>query len=63
MYNPRAILRLLPIIKVLADFIGNIVNVVFATSKVSVNRASTEGQQRVNRALTEHQLFWVLNLV
>ena len=56
LYNPRAILWLLPIIEVLATFIGNMVNVVVATPK-------NECQQSVNRALTEHQLFWVLNLV
>jgi len=55
MYNPRAILRLLPIIEVLADFIGNMVDVVCATTKMSINRASTERQQSVNRASTERQ--------
>jgi len=39
----------------MAAFIGNMVNVVFATTKMSVNRASTECQQSVNRASTERQ--------
>ena len=52
LYNPRAILRLLPIIEVLAGFRDNMVNAVVATPKnerqQSVNRASTERQQSVN---------------
>jgi len=56
LYNPGAMLQLMTSIKVLATFIGNIVNVVVATPK-------NERQQSVNRALTEDQLFWVLNHV
>jgi len=54
MYDPRAMLRHLPIIEVLAACIGNIVNVDVAAPEnerqQSVNRASTERQQSVNRA-------------
>jgi hypothetical protein len=53
------VLRHLPIIEVLAVFIGNIVCVHTATiqneRQQSVNRASTEHQQSVNRASTERQ--------
>jgi hypothetical protein len=48
-----------PVIEVLAAFIGNMVKVVVATPKnerqQSVNRASTERQQSVNRVSTERQ--------
>jgi hypothetical protein len=58
LYNPRAVLWHLPIIEVLAAFIGNIVSVDTATPQnerqQSVNRASTERQQSVSRASTEH---------
>jgi len=56
LYNPRAMLRLLPIIKVLAAFLGNMVNVIFTTPK-------NEHQQSVNRTTTEAQLSWLLHLV
>jgi len=59
LYNPRAVLRHLPIIEVLACFIGNIVCVDTATPQnehqQGINRASTERQHSVNRASTEHQ--------
>ena len=59
LYHSRAMLQLLLIIKVLASFIGNMVNVVVSIPKnecqQSVNRASTERQQSVNRASTERQ--------
>jgi len=59
LYNPRAVLRNLPIIGVLAAFIGNIVNVDVPAPEnerqQSVNRASTECQQSVNRASTQRQ--------
>jgi len=45
LYNPRALLRHLPIIEVLAVCIGNIRNVDVATPE-------NERQQRVNRAST-----------
>jgi len=52
--NPRAMLWLLPIIDIVAAFIGNTVYVAVATPnnerQQSVNRASTESQQSVNRA-------------
>jgi len=67
LYNPRAMLQLLPIIKVLAAFIGNNVNVDVASPEnqrqQSVNRVSTEHQQSINRASTEHQQSWVLHRV
>jgi hypothetical protein len=51
--------RPVPIIEVLAAFLGNMVKVVVATPtnerQQSVNRASTERQQSVNRASTECQ--------
>jgi len=59
LYNPRAVSWHLPIIEVLAAFIGNIVNVDVAAPEYegqqSVNRASTERQQSVNTASTECQ--------
>ena len=67
LYNPRAMLRLLPIFEVLAAFIGNIVNVDVASpeneSQQSLNRVSTERQQSFKRASTERQRFWVLHVV
>jgi len=57
LYNPRAVLRHLCIIDVLAAFICNIVCVDTVTPKndrqLSVNTASTEHQQSVNRASTQ----------
>jgi hypothetical protein len=60
--NPKAVLRHLSIIEVLAAFIGNIVCRYCYTTKwasterqQSVNRASTERQLSVNRASTERQ--------
>jgi len=51
--------RPVPVIEVLAAFIGNMVKVVVATPKnerqQSVNRASTERQQSINRVSTECQ--------
>jgi hypothetical protein len=65
--HPRAVLRLLSIIKVLVAFIGNIVNVNVTSPdnehQQSVNRPSTERQQSINKASTEHQQSWVLHLV
>jgi len=59
LYNSRAVLRHLPIIEVLAAFIGNIVCVNTATPQAehhqSVNRASIERQQSINTASTECQ--------
>ena len=45
LYDPRAMLRLLPIIDVLASCIGNMVNVNDATP-------TTKRQQSINRAST-----------
>jgi len=60
MYDPRAMLRLEPIIEVLVALIRNIVNDNVASPEnerqQSVNRASTEHQQCINRASTEGQL-------
>jgi hypothetical protein len=57
LYNPRAVLLHLPIIEVLAAFIGNIVCIDTATPQTqgqySVNRASTEHQQSINSASTQ----------
>ena len=65
--NPKAVLRHLSIIEVLAAFTGNIVWVDTATPpnerQQSVNRASTEYHHRVNRVSTECQRFWALHLV
>jgi hypothetical protein len=59
LYNTRAVLQLLPIIEVLASFVGTKVNVDVATHnnqyQQRVNTASTEGQQSVNRGSTERQ--------
>jgi len=67
LYNPWAMLRLLPIINILAAVGGNMVNVAVATPKnerqQSVNRAWTERQPSIKRASTEHQWFWVLHIV
>jgi len=67
MYNPRAMLQLLHIIKVSAAFVGNNVNVNVALPETerqqSVNTASTERQQSINRASTERQQSWVLHPV
>jgi len=56
---PKAVLRHLSIIEVLAAFTGIIVCVDTATPpnerQQSVNRASTEGQQSINTASTECQ--------
>jgi len=53
------VLQLLPIIKVLASFVGTTVNVDVSTRQKqrqqSINRALTERQQTVNRASTERQ--------
>jgi len=67
LYDPRAMLLVLPIIEVLAAFIGNTVYVDVASPdnehQRSVNTASTERQQSINRASTERQQSWVLHLV
>jgi len=59
LYNPRAVLRHLCIIDVLAAFIGNIVCVDIVAPQnerqQSVNSASKEHQQSVNRASTQCQ--------
>jgi len=55
-YNPRAVLRRLSVINVLAAFIGNMVNVNITTPdnqhQLSINTASTQRQQCVNRVST-----------
>jgi len=56
LYNPRVVLRHLPIIEVLAAYIGNIVN-------VDVAEPENERRQSVNRASTERQQSCVLHLV
>jgi len=53
LYNPRAVLLRLPIIKVLAAFRGNMVS-------VNVTTPQYECQQSINRASTECQQSWVL---
>jgi len=67
LYNPRAMLRLIPIMKVLAAFIGNTVYVDVASPEnerqQSVNTASTERQQSINRVSTERQQSWVLHRI
>jgi len=59
LYNPRAVLRHLSKIKVLAAFIGNIVIVDTVTPhnarQQSVNTASTERHQSINPVSTECQ--------
>jgi hypothetical protein len=59
LFNPRDVLWHLPIIEVLAAFIGNIVCVDTGTPQnehpQNVNRASTECQPSINTALTECQ--------
>jgi len=59
MYDPRAVLRYLSIIEVLAAFIGNIVFVNTVTPQnerqQSVNTASTERQQSINTVSTDCQ--------
>jgi len=58
-YNPRAVIRHVFMIKGLVAFTGNKPSVIVADPKndhqQSVNRASTERQQSVNRASTECQ--------
>jgi len=65
--HPRAVVRLLSIIEVLAAFKGNMVIVDVPSPdnerQQCVNRASTEHQQSINRVSTEHQKSWVLHLV
>jgi hypothetical protein len=60
LYNPRAVLRLLPILEVLTSCVVTMVNVDVATPQnelqQSVNTAPTERQQFINRASTERQL-------
>ena len=59
LYNPRAVLRHLPMIEVLAVIIGDIVCVDTATPQTEhqqrINRASIEHQQSINTASTECQ--------
>jgi len=59
LYNPRAVLRHLSIIEVLAAFIDNImfVNTVTPQNECqqSINTASTERQQRIDTVSTECQ--------
>ena len=59
MYNTRAVLRLLPIMEVLASIIDTKVNVDVAIHnnqcQQTINRASTERQLSVNRPPIEHQ--------
>ena len=65
LYNPRAVLRHLCIIKVFTAFIGNIVCVNTVAHQndrqQSLNSASTEHQQSINRASTQCQRIWVLH--
>jgi len=65
--NPKAVIRHLSIIEVLAAFTGNIVCVDTATPQnehqQSVNGLSTENPHSVNRLSTECQRFWVLHHV
>jgi hypothetical protein len=56
LYNPRAVLFYLPIIKVLATFRGNMV-------RVNVTTPENERQQSINRVSSEHQQSWVWHLV
>ena len=56
LYNPGAVLWHLPIIKVLAACMGNMVSVQVATPE-------NKRQQSINRVATERQQCWVLNLV
>jgi hypothetical protein len=49
LYNPRVVLRLLPIIEVLAPCIGNVVN-------VDVSSSANDSRQSVNCAATERHL-------
>jgi hypothetical protein len=53
LYNPRNMVLLWHIIKVLAAVIGNMVNVAVAT-------AEDEHQQSIKRVSTECQWFWVM---
>jgi len=59
LYNPRAVLRHLSLIEVLAAFTGNIVFVDTVTPQnerqQSINTASTERQQSINTVSTECQ--------
>jgi len=59
LYNPRAVLWHLPIIEILAAFIGDIVFVDTATPQAehqqSINRVSIARQQSINTASTECQ--------
>jgi hypothetical protein len=56
LYNPRAVLLGVHIIKVLAAFRGNMVS-------VNVTTPGIEHQQSINRASTEREHTWVLHLV
>jgi len=55
-YNPRAVLLRLPIIKVLATFRGNMVS-------VNVTTPDNDRLQSINIASTECEQSWVLHLV
>jgi hypothetical protein len=56
MYNPREVLWCLPMIKVLATNMGNMVSVDVVTHK-------NERQQSINRGSTEWQRFRVLHVI
>jgi len=56
LYNPTAVLRLVPATGVLGSFIVNDVNINVVTPK-------NQCQQSVNKAQIERQQFWVLHLV
>ena len=60
-------LLLVPIIEVLAAFIGNTVYVDVASLEIKCQRSgnteSTERQQSINRVSTERQQSWMLHLV
>jgi hypothetical protein len=53
LYNPKAVLLHIPIIKVLAAFRGNMVS-------FNVTTPQNERQQSINRASTKREQSWVL---
>jgi hypothetical protein len=72
LYNPRAVLWLLPVIEVLASFVATMVNVDVATPKnahqQSVNRTPTEYQQSVNDfacciLYNSRAMHWLLHII
>jgi len=67
LYNPRSLLRLIPVFEVVATFIGFTVYVDVASHEnerqQTITTASTERHRSFNRASTEHQQSWVFNHV